>query len=183
MVDPAAAKLADAQLVLARSYRAPSWTRLVQAVQLADAIWRDDPDTVGELVTRNPALIKEHVPIRTDSNWGPPMTYAANLGRDRILEHLIRTTPQDYRVNDARFLIGEIWWQQGRLTEALEIWRRINPDASDEYFMVYSYVRTNTGADTQSRTRINAALNEQTRRWTQASFERLRHFGFRFDTF
>ena len=53
-----------------------------------------------------------------------------------ILEHLIRTTPEDYRVNDARFLIGEIRWQQGRLTEALDVWRRIKPDASDEYFIV-----------------------------------------------
>src|SRR5688500_4916239 len=87
-IDPAAAKLAGAQLALARSYHASSWTRLIQAVQLADAIWRDDPDTVGELVTRNPALIKEHVLIRTESNWGPPMTYAANLGRDRIIRLL-----------------------------------------------------------------------------------------------
>ena len=44
-IDPAAAKLADAQLVLARSYGASSWTRLVHAVQLADAIWRDDLDS------------------------------------------------------------------------------------------------------------------------------------------
>ena len=51
----AAAKLADAQLVLARTYQASSWTRLVQAVQLADAVWRDDADTVRTLVTRNPA--------------------------------------------------------------------------------------------------------------------------------
>jgi hypothetical protein len=87
-IDPSAAKLADAQLVLARSYQASSWTRLVHAVQLADAIWRDDADTVLELVTRNPALIKEDVLIRTDSNWGPPMTYAANLGRDRIIRLL-----------------------------------------------------------------------------------------------
>jgi hypothetical protein len=41
-IDLPTAKLADAQLVLARSYRASSWTRLVHAVQLADAIWRDD---------------------------------------------------------------------------------------------------------------------------------------------
>jgi hypothetical protein len=39
-VDPAAAKLADAQLVLARSYHAPSWPRLVQACQLVDATLR-----------------------------------------------------------------------------------------------------------------------------------------------
>lgn len=87
-IDPAAAKLADAQLVLARSYQASSWTRLVHAVQLADGIWRDDADKVLELVTRNPSLIHEDVLIRTDSNWGPPMTYAANLGRDRIIRLL-----------------------------------------------------------------------------------------------
>src|SRR5262249_41084202 len=87
-IDPPAAKLADVQLALARSYGASSWTRLVHAVQLADAIWRDDIETVRALVTNTPALIHEHVLIREDSNWGPPMTYAANLGRDRIIRLL-----------------------------------------------------------------------------------------------
>jgi hypothetical protein len=87
-LDPAHAKLADAQLTLARSYQTSSWTRLVHAVRLADAIWRDDLNTVRELVTQNPSLIHEHVLIRTDSNWGPPMTYAANLGRDDIIRFL-----------------------------------------------------------------------------------------------
>jgi Ankyrin repeat len=87
-IDASAAKLADAQLVLARSYQATSWTRLVHAVQLASAIWSDDLQTVRDLVTRNPALMREDVLIRTDSNWGPPMTYAANLGRDRIIQML-----------------------------------------------------------------------------------------------
>ena len=87
-VDPAEAKLADAQLALARSYQAASWTRLIHAVRLADAIWRDDLDAVDALVTQNPALIHEDVLIRTDSNWGPPMTYAANLGRDRLIRFL-----------------------------------------------------------------------------------------------
>jgi hypothetical protein len=87
-IDPAAARLADAQLVLARSYQTTSWTRLVQAVQLATAIWSDDRQTVRDLVTRNPALIREDVLIRTDSNWGPPMTYAANLGRDGLIRML-----------------------------------------------------------------------------------------------
>lgn len=87
-IDPTSAKLADAQLALARSYQATSWPRLVQAVRLATAIWRDDPDAVRDLVSGNPNLIHEHVLIRTDSNWGPPMTYAANLGRDRIIRLL-----------------------------------------------------------------------------------------------
>jgi len=95
-IDPSAAKLADAQLVLARSYRASSWTRLVHAARLADAIWRDDPDAVRALVTRNPALIHEDVLIRTDSNWGPPMTYAANLGRDGIIRLLHSLGARDF---------------------------------------------------------------------------------------
>jgi len=87
-IEPAAAKLADAQLVLARTYGASSWTRLVHAVRLAKAIWCDDLEGVRELITKDAALIHDHVLIRTDSNWGPPMTYAANLGRDRIVRLL-----------------------------------------------------------------------------------------------
>lgn len=86
--DAALTRLADAHLVLARSYQASSWPRLVQACELADAIWRDDLDVVRELVARNPSLLREHVLIRTDSNWGPPMSYAANLGRDEIIRFL-----------------------------------------------------------------------------------------------
>jgi len=87
-IDPSAAKLADAQLVLARTYGASSWPRLVHAVRLADAIWRDDADEVRALVTQDPALVHENVLLRADSNWGPPMTYAANLGRDTIIRFL-----------------------------------------------------------------------------------------------
>jgi len=80
---PADTKLADAQLVLARSYYAPSWTRLVQAVHLVRAIWADDLYTVQRLVRANPDLIHEDALIRKNSNWGPPMTYAAIDGHAR----------------------------------------------------------------------------------------------------
>jgi hypothetical protein len=86
-VEPGRAKLADAQLVLARSYEAPSWPRLVLACRLIDAIWRDDVGGVRELVVKYPHLLHEDATIR-NSNWGPPMTYAANLGRDAIIEML-----------------------------------------------------------------------------------------------
>jgi hypothetical protein len=85
---PADVRLHDAQLVLARSYQAASWPRLVQAVQVADAIWRDDLEALRDLITANPTLRDDHVLIRRDSNWGPPMTYAANLGRDRLIQAL-----------------------------------------------------------------------------------------------
>ena len=96
-IDPSAAKLADAQLVIARAYGVPSWTRLVQAVRLSEAIWRDDLEAVRELITQNKALIQEHVLIRTDSNWGPPMTYAANLGRNDVIRLLHRHGATDLK--------------------------------------------------------------------------------------
>jgi len=101
-IDPSAAKLADAQLVLARSYGASSWTRLAHAVRLADAIWRDDADTVRALIAGTAALLHEHVLIRTDSNWGPPMTYAANLGRDDIIRMLFGLGASDLESAGAR---------------------------------------------------------------------------------
>lgn len=87
-VEPGAAQLADAQLVLARSYEAASWPRLVHSCDLIDAIWRDDVDAVVTLVRAHPNLLHENAGIR-NNNWGPPMSYAANLGRDGIIEALL----------------------------------------------------------------------------------------------
>ena len=94
--EPFEAKLADAQLALARIYRAPSWMRLVQACDLVDAIWRDDIKTVGRIVSQNPQLIHEPARIQ-DSNWGPPLSYAANLGRDEIIQLLGRLGAMDLK--------------------------------------------------------------------------------------
>ena len=87
-VDPASAKLADAQLVLARSYGIVSWPRLVLACRMIDAIWRDDVGTVRELVSKHPQLLTEMARGTERCNWGPPMSYAANLGRDRVISAL-----------------------------------------------------------------------------------------------
>jgi hypothetical protein len=100
--DPRLVNLADAQLVLARSYEASSWPRLVLACRLIDAIWRDDVDAVRRIVVERPALLREHATIR-DSNWGPPMTYAANLGRDRIIRmlHALGATDHEWAMGRA----------------------------------------------------------------------------------
>lgn len=99
------AKLADAQLVLARSYQASSWPRLVQAVQLVDAIWRNDIGTVRKLVRSNPKLLHEDALIRRNSNWGPPLTYAANLGRDEIIRMLYKFGARDLESAIGRALL------------------------------------------------------------------------------
>jgi ankyrin repeat protein len=86
--EPAAAKLADAQLVLARSYGLPNWPRLVTACRMTDAIWRGDIEAVRELVLRDPRLLHDAARGVADSNWGPPMSYAANVGQDAIIAML-----------------------------------------------------------------------------------------------
>ena len=86
-IEPGDAKLADAQLTLARSYGLPSWPRLVLACRMTDAIWRDDAGAVRDLVLKHPQLLQEDA-RGVKGNWGPPMSYAANLGRDRIVAML-----------------------------------------------------------------------------------------------
>jgi hypothetical protein len=113
---PEDARLADAQLALARSYEVPSWPRLVLACQLIDAIWRDDVEAVRALVVKHPNLLHEQATVR-DSDWGPPMSYAANLGRNRIiamlhqmgatdLEHAMDRAALQGKVETARMLHG-----------------------------------------------------------------------------
>jgi hypothetical protein len=113
---PEDARLADAQLALARCYEVPSWPRLVLACQLIDAIWRDDVEAVRALVVKHPNLLHEQATVR-DSDWGPPMSYAANLGRNRIiamlhqmgatdLEHAMDRAALQGKVETARMLHG-----------------------------------------------------------------------------
>src|SRR6267143_1098427 len=85
--EPRNAKLVDAQLALARSYGLPSWPRLVIACRMTDALWRGDSDAVRELVLEDPRLLQEDA-RGVEGNWGPPMSYAANLGQDRIVQML-----------------------------------------------------------------------------------------------
>ena len=101
-IDSAAVKLADVQLALARSYGVASWPRLVQACRLIDAIWRDDVEAVSALVRRNPKLLQEDA-RGVPGNWGPPMSYAANLGRDRIIAmlHALGATDVQYAFDRA----------------------------------------------------------------------------------
>ena len=87
-IEPRDAKLADAQLAVARSYGIASWPRLVLACQITDAIWRDDVGEVRKLVQNHPRLVHEMALGREKSSWGPPMSYAANLGRDKIIAAL-----------------------------------------------------------------------------------------------
>jgi ankyrin repeat protein len=94
-IEPSDAKLADAQAALARSYGLASWARLVTACRMTDAIWRGDADTVRALVLKDPRLLHESARGVADSNWGPPMSYAANVGQDGIIAMLREMGAED----------------------------------------------------------------------------------------
>lgn len=87
VIEPESARLADAQFVLARSYGLRNWPRLVTACRMTDAIWRGDVDAVREMVLKDPRLLKEDA-RGVEGNWGPPLSYAANVGQDAIIEML-----------------------------------------------------------------------------------------------
>ena len=112
--EPGDARLADAQLVLARSYGLPSWPRLVLACRMTDAICRDDAEAVRELVLKHPELLHEDA-RGVKGNWGPPMSYAANLGRDRIIAML-----RDLGAADVQFAFDRACLQ-GRLDTARQL--------------------------------------------------------------
>ena len=103
------AKLTQAQFELARSYGVASWPRLVLACRMVDAIWRDDVEGVRALVTKHPNLLHEMARGKKECNWGPPMSYAANLGRDDIIAALRALGATDLtRAMDRAVLQGRI---------------------------------------------------------------------------
>ncbi len=117
ILEPGAIKLAQAQHALARSYGVASWPRLLLACRLTDAIWRDDVDAVCQLVAKHPQLVHEMANGNERSNWGPPLSYAANLGRDRMiralaergavdLEHALDRACLQGQIDTARMLHG-----------------------------------------------------------------------------
>jgi len=115
-IDAATIKLADAQLVLARSYGLSSWPRLVTACRMTDAIWRGDVGAVRKLVLKDPRLLDEAARGLPDSNWGPPMSYAANVGQNQIIQMLWELGAADVQhAFDRACLQGQIETARGFL--------------------------------------------------------------------
>ena len=110
-----------------------------------------------------------------------------------ILSGIVRTTPDGYRLNDARFLIGAIYWRQGKPREALDWWRPMTLDPTDlhadahrDILRAVSAVDAGASDEQIERTvgdRVHRALDAERGRWLMFSFDRLRQFGYQFDTF
>jgi hypothetical protein len=116
---------------------------------------------------------------------------AAHYARARlaILEGILRTTPNGYRASDARFLIGAIHWRQGRSADAIDAWRDMRPVATDSYrgasvqiLSALSAGAVDHDGAVLSRA-VNQALTHELGRWVDFSYDRLKQFGYRFDTY
>ena len=104
--------------------------------------------------------------------------------RLRLLTTIIESTPGGYRAADARFLAGEILFNQNNAPDALRMWREIRPDPRDSYVETYSELlaemQSPNGA---TASEVNRILGGEHRRWLDFSQTRLRQFGYAFDTF
>jgi hypothetical protein len=103
-----------------------------------------------------------------------------------VLESIVLTTPRGYRAGDARFLMGAIYWKQGKVATARRIWREIEV-APDDYYATAATEIVNAMRAAEERgidqRRINRILEYEHGRWVSFSFDRLWQFGYRFDTF
>jgi ankyrin repeat protein len=149
--EAADARLTDAQLVLARSYGLPSWPRLVLACRITDAIWRDDAGAVRDLVLKHPHLLHEDA-RGVKGNWGPPMSYATNLGRDRIIAML-----RDLGASDLQHAFDRACLQ-GRIDTARQL---IALGARPEPGAVMGPAETQSGSGLAFLLELGAALGDE----------------------
>jgi hypothetical protein len=129
--------------------------------------------------------------------------------RTQILTTIVQTAPDEYRVNDARYLLGEINWRRGRFADAKRIWSQMRADPQGRYAEARAsviralrdaesrrlaapppdsrrrrpaWMRGDGYSDSESRT-INAILEAEYQGWVSFSRARLRRFGYALDSF
>jgi hypothetical protein len=102
-----------------------------------------------------------------------------------LLTRILAATPNGYRANDARFLIGRILWREKRTDEAVRIWRELTSEIApeDAYAKAIVEVRAAVQTAAPDPRNITDILKNQEGRWLSFSQDRLKRFGYRFDTF
>ncbi len=100
-----------------------------------------------------------------------------------ILDGIVRTTPDGYRLSDALFRIGAIYWRQNNPEAALRAWRQMVPAPTDSHIIVSSQIVAALRSGRPIRREIDRILKNELGRWLSFSQDRLRRFGHRFDSF
>ncbi len=79
-----------------------------------------------------------------------------------------------------------IYWKEHKREDAIAAWRALLVDPADTYFIASSQILAELSAAPArplNPRRINSILENENGRWVMASFDRLRKFGYRFDTY
>jgi len=104
-------------------------------------------------------------------------------GRLALLTRILATTPNGYRANDVRFLVGSILWNESKRAEAMRAWQGLTSGTGDSYAIAIAQLRAAMQSAQPDPRNIAFILRNQQGRWMSFSDERLRRFGFRVDTF
>jgi hypothetical protein len=133
--------------------------------------------------------------------------------RTQILSTILRTTPGGYRVDDARFLLGELHWRRDQHADARKVWGEMRVDPQGRYAEASaSVLQALRESDARRRAmpqpqprpiaqkgrpapdpdqvnhlielrEINAILEAEYQRWLSFSRTRLGQFGYTLDSF
>jgi len=157
---------------------------LVETNQPGDLEWTKQTHPRAYLLARQiqRAYAIDIVRLGLTSRGGIEAFYSR--GRLSILTRILQTTPNGYRADDARFLIGEILWRQGRRDEALRAWRGMTAGPSDAtYAIAIAQIRAAVQPASPDARNIGFILKNQQGRWLSFSDDRLRRFGYRADAY
>jgi hypothetical protein len=104
--------------------------------------------------------------------------------RLRVLATIVETTPGGYREADARFLAGQIFFMRRDYDQALQWWKAMRPIEGDSYApAARAIANAIRGHDRIDVPVIGTILSRERARWNATSYERLRQFGYRCDTY
>jgi len=157
---------------------------LVETNQPGDLDWTKETHPRAFLLARdiNQVYARDVVRLGLMSRAGIEEFY----GRARLslLARILQTTPNGYRADDARFLMGEILWNHGRTDDALSVWRAMTAGPSDAtYAAVIAQLRDAVRPAQPDARNIRFILRNQQGRWLSFSDDRLRRFGYRADSY
>lgn len=157
---------------------------LVETDQPGDLEWTKRLHPRAYLLAREIQRVYARDIVRFGLTTRPAIEAFYARGRLSLLDRILRTTPGGYRADDARFLMGEILWNQGQADEAIRMWRGMSDRPSDAtYAIVIGQLREAMRPPGPNVRNIRFILRNQQGRWQSFSDDRLRRFGYRSDAY
>ncbi len=157
---------------------------LVETDQPGDLEWTKETHPRAYLLARDIKRYYAREIARLDLTSRPAIEAFYDRGRLSILTRIVETTPNGYRADDARFLMGEILWKEGRPDDALRVWRAMTAGPfGATYAIAIAQLRTAVQTAKPDARNIRFILSNQQGRWIAFAGERLQRFGYRVDTY